>query len=133
MFQFGHKKRLDELERSIRYILEHNTRFEDNLFKFDKKLDNLANRLDYKEKFGYLFVGNKRIKLNKDDIKTWANMNDVQVGDRGYGAFWYYQYKQNMSDLITIKEIDEDEYGCFVSTENASYPFFIPLEIVERA
>lgn len=129
----GIKKRLDELERSIRYILEHNTRFEDNLFKFDKKLDNLANRLDYKEKFGYLFVGNKRIKLNKDDIKTWVNMNDVQVGDRGYGAFWYYQYKQNMSDLITIKKIDEDEYGGFVSTEDASYPFFIPLEIVERA
>lgn len=91
----------------------------------------MANRLDYKEKFGYLFVGNKRIKLNKDDIKTRANKNDVQVGDRGYGAFWYYQYKQNMSDLITIKKIDEDEYG--VSTEDASYPFFIPLEIVERA
>lgn len=71
----------------------------------------MANRLDYKEKFGYLFVGNKRIKLNKDDIKTRANKNDVQVGDRGYGAFWYYQYKQNMSDLITIKKIDEDEYG----------------------
>lgn len=98
-----------------------------------KNLTNLSNKFKNVYCYDFLTIRGKRIKVNNGSIKTWSNRFDVDVGNKGYGAFYYKQYKTGDPDLITIKKIDPDEYGCFISENDSAYPFFIPLKIMENS
>ncbi len=133
MFWFGHERKLKEIERYLLKLQNDNRDFNKRLFELDENLTNLSNKFKNVYCYDFLTIRGKRIKVNNGSIKTWSNRFDVDVGDKGYGAFYYKQYKTGDPDLITIKKIDPDEYGCFISENDGAYPFFIPLKIMENS
>lgn len=133
MFWFGHERKLKELRNGILQILTDNRDLDKRIFELDERLTNLSDKFRDIHCYDFITIRDKRIKVNNNSIKTWSNRFDVDVGDKGYGAFCYKQYKTGNPDLITIKKIDSDEYGCFISENDGAYPFFIPLKIVENA
>lgn len=133
MFWFGHERKLKEIERYLLKLQNDNRDFNKRIFELDENLTNLSNKFKNVYCYDFLNIRGKRIKINNGSIKTWANRYDVDVGDKGYGAFYFQEYKTSGPNLITIKEINSDESACFISTNNGAYPFFIPLKIVENS
>ena len=68
------------------------------------------------------------------DVKSWANRDDVKVGDNGY-------FCKKISDLDDMKDtgyseierICDNQADCFFSTAfNGCYSFFLPLNAVKK-
>lgn len=80
------------------------------------------------------------MKFNVKDIKSWANRQDVKVGDVGYVACDFntlLKHKATLATKATIKDIDNNDSRCFLAQPLDGrvvfrYGFFLPVDAVKK-
>lgn len=80
------------------------------------------------------------MKFDIKDVKSWANRQDVKVGDVGFVACDFNTLLTNKATLVTkatIKDIDTNDSRCFLAQPlNGKvifqYGFFLPVDAVKE-